>query len=313
MSEHIPVFLDEAVAMLNIKPAGHYVDLTLGRGGHTRAILSHLKEGQLFGFDQDFDAIQSLQPLQSSFPNLHLFHDNFVRFDTNLAKDLMKKLDGVLMDLGVSSPQFDTGERGFSYRFDGPLDMRMDQRQMMTAERILATYDVRHLTTIFKDYADETFAYPIAKAIVARRATSPLKTTFELVELIKATKPKKALMKKGHPAKQVFQALRMEVNQEMQNLESTLGRLQPWIKLGGRLAIITFHSTEDRLVKKIFRSWTVVEGQRYGPSLRPEDIPLPMFADVEPYPLKPSDEHVRLNPRSESATLRVVERIAYEA
>ena len=191
MSEHVPVFLDEVVDMLNIKHAGQYMDLTLGRGGHTRAILSHLNEGQLFGFDQDLDAIESLKPLQASFPNLHLFHDNFVRFDTNLSKEFIKNIDGVLMDLGVSSPQFDTGERGFSYRFDGPLDMRMDQRQTMTAERILATYDVRQLTTIFNDYADETFAYPIAKAIVAQRGSSPLRTTFELVELIKATKPKK--------------------------------------------------------------------------------------------------------------------------
>lgn len=313
MNTHVPVFLEEAIRMLKVQPDGRYADLTLGRGGHASAILEQLTSGQLFGFDQDEAAIASLKSRWSDRLNVHMFHDNFRNLDQYLSDDLHYKMNGFLLDLGVSSPQFDTPERGFSYRFDGPLDMRMDQRQSVTAASILATYDVKMLTHIFKTYADETFAFPLAKAIVQQRMEKPLRTTFELVELIKRVKPKKALQKKGHPAKQVFQALRMEVNQEMQTLEATLLKLANYITVGGRIAVITFHSTEDRLVKKIFRSWTVVEGDRHGPALRPSDIPEPLFAVVEPYPLKPSDNEIARNPRSESATLRVIERRRYAA
>lgn len=311
--EHVPVFLEEVKAMLPIKATGTYADLTMGRGGHAAVLLPSLTSGQFIGFDQDKAAIDALKPLQQQFPCLQLVHDNFVHAGDHFSTLGIEHVDGVLMDLGVSSPQFDTPERGFSYRFDGPLDMRMDQRQSLTAASILATYDVRQLTHIFSAYADETFAYPIAKAIVNRRSQKPITTTFELVELIKQTKPKKALQKKGHPAKQVFQALRMEVNQELQRLEATLNALKPWMALGGRIGVISFHSTEDRLVKSIFRSWTVIEGDRHGPALRPQDIPTPTFKEIKPYPVKPSLEEMNRNPRSESATFRVVERIAYEA
>lgn len=311
--EHIPVFLDEVVATLPIHPEGIYLDLTMGRGGHARALLAKLTTGRLIGFDQDAAAISALQPLCDTEPRLTLIHQSFDQVASVLKTLKITHVHGVLMDLGVSSPQFDTPERGFSYRFDGPLDMRMDQRQTTTAASILATYDIRQLSHIFQAYADETFAYPLAKAIVAHRQHMPILTTFELVDLIKRTKPKKALMKKGHPAKQVFQALRMEVNQELQRLEATLRTLEPFIIEHGRLAVISFHSTEDRVVKNIFRSWTVVEGDRHGPALRPQDIPQPTFLEVKPYPMKPSKTELDRNPRSESATLRVVERMAYAA
>ena len=311
--EHVPVFLEEVTSLLPIHPNGIYVDLTIGRGGHAKAILAKLTNGRLIGVDQDATAIEALKPLLASEPRLTLIHQSFDHIPSILNELGIDHIHGVLMDLGVSSPQFDTPERGFSYRFDGPLDMRMDQRQKETAASILATYDVRQLSHIFQAYADETFAYPLAKAIVAHRQHAPIQTTFELVELIKQTKPKKALMKKGHPAKQVFQALRMEVNQELQRLEATLKALEPFVIQNGRIAVISFHSTEDRVVKTIFRSWTVVEGDRHGPALRPEEIPQPTFCEVKPYPIKPSFSEKERNPRSESATLRVVERIAYAA
>lgn len=307
MNEHQPVLLTEVIHGLNIKPEGVYLDLTIGRAGHASKIYDQLTNGRLYGFDQDVTAIQALQDWVAEHPRSHLFHDNFASFPRHLEKLGMDKVDGILLDLGVSSPQFDVPERGFSYRFDGPLDMRMDQRQTVTAASILETADIKTLSNMFRDYADETFAYPIAKAIVNTRTTNPIQTTFALVDLIKRVKPKKALSKKGHPAKQVFQALRIAVNDEMNVLKVTLTASVAALKPEGRLAVISFHSGEDRIVKQMFQSLTVSEGSRHGLHAFLPNAPL-QFKKIKPYPILPTDAEVKANHRSESAVLRIIER-----
>jgi 16S rRNA (cytosine1402-N4)-methyltransferase len=307
MNEHQPVLLTEVIHGLNIKPEGVYLDLTIGRAGHATKIYDQLTHGRLYGFDQDISAIQALQDWVHDHPRAQLFHDNFASFPRHLENVGVDKVDGILLDLGVSSPQFDVPERGFSYRFDGPLDMRMDQRQTVTAASILETADIKTLSNMFRDYADETFAYPIAKAIVNTRTTTPIKTTFALVELIKRVKPKKALSKKGHPAKQVFQALRIAVNDEMNILKETLTASVAALKPEGRLAVISFHSGEDRIVKQMFQSLTVSEGSRHGLHAFLPNAPLE-YKKIKPYPILPSDHEVKANHRSESAVLRIIER-----
>ena len=307
MNEHQPVLLTEVIQGLNIKPEGVYLDLTIGRAGHATKIYEQLTKGTLYGFDQDVSAIEALQDWLGQHPRAHLFHDNFTSFPRHLKKHAVDKVDGILLDLGVSSPQFDVPERGFSYRFDGPLDMRMDQRGSVTAASILETSDIKTLSNMFRDYADETFAYPIAKAIVNTRTTHPIKTTFALVDLIKRIKPKKALSKKGHPAKQVFQALRIAVNDEMNVLKETLSASVAALKPEGRLAVISFHSGEDRIVKQMFQSLTVSEGSRHGLHAFLPNAPL-LYKKIKPYPVLPSEAEVKANHRSESAVLRIIER-----
>ncbi len=311
MSEHQPVLLTEVVNGLQIRPNGIYLDLTIGRGGHASQIYQNLKTGRLLGFDQDATAISSLQSWVKQRPLASLYHMNFQYFPEILKQLGVEKVDGILLDLGVSSPQFDVPERGFSYRFDGPLDMRMDQRQSTTAAHILATSDLKTLTQYFREYADETFAYPIAKAIVNQRKTQLLKTTLELVNLIKKVKPAKALAKKGHPAKQVFQALRMAVNQELEVLKKVLESATSYLAVNGRLAVISFHSGEDRIVKQYFQSLTVSQGQRHGPE-RYLPVAAIAFKKVKPYPMLPTQKEMQENHRSESAVLRIIERIIDE-
>jgi 16S rRNA (cytosine1402-N4)-methyltransferase len=307
MNEHQPVLLTEVIQGLNIRPDGVYLDLTIGRAGHATKIYDQLKNGTLHGFDQDITAIQTLQDWVKQHPRAQLVHDNFTNFPRYLEKIGVTKVDGILLDLGVSSPQFDVPERGFSYRFDGPLDMRMDQRRTITAASILETSDLKTLSNMFRDYADETFAYPIAKAIINTRVSNPIKTTFALVDLIKRVKPKKALSKKGHPAKQVFQALRIAVNDEMNVLKETLTASVAALKPEGRLAVISFHSGEDRIVKQMFQSLTVSEGSRHGLHAFLPNTPL-LFKKIKPYPVLPSEAEVKTNHRSESAVLRIIER-----
>jgi 16S rRNA (cytosine1402-N4)-methyltransferase len=310
MINHIPVLLEPTMTMMNIHPDGIYLDLTIGRGGHARVILSQLKKGRLIGFDQDYQAIQALQPLLTEYKNLTIVHRSFLDL-TLVLKDLgIDSVDGILLDLGVSSPQFDIAERGFSYRLNGPLDMRMNQNQSLTAAHIVQTYSLQALSKIFKEYGDETFAYPIAKAIVQQRITNPIVTTFDLVDIIKKTKPAKALKKKGHPAKQVFQALRIAVNDELEALKKVINQAVTLLKPLGRLAIITFHSGEDRIVKTMFKAFAVTEGTRVGPQSIEKNVNKP-FVIVSPSPVKPTTEEIALNHRSESATLRVLERRAY--
>lgn len=307
MPEHIPVLLNEVISSLNVKEDGVYLDFTVGRGGHSSEILKRLKNGKLIAFDQDDEAIkQSNINLSKIGTNYELVHTNFVNFKEELQSKNIQYVDGILADLGVSSPQFDQKDRGFSYREDAMLDMRMDRSQALTAHTIINTYSLEELTKIFQEYGDEKFSYSIAKNIIKAREKGAINTTFELVDIIKMSKPMKVLKKEGHPAKQVFQALRIAVNDEInvlvKALHDALEVLRPG---GGRMAVITFHSGEDRVVKNIFKSVAVVEGNRYdGPNIVKE----PDYLLVNRKPIIASEEELELNPRSKSAKLRVIER-----
>ena len=306
--KHIPVLLKEVIESLNIKSDGTYLDLTLGRGGHSEEILKRLSpQGLLIGVDQDETAIKESEERLSKLKdkNFRIVRDNFVNIKSILENLGISKVDGVLMDLGVSSPQFDVIERGFTYRYDAPLDMRMDQRNKLTAKEIVNKYSLNELTKIFQDYGDEKYAYSIAKNIVKYRENKAIETTFELVDIIKKSKPAKELKKVGHPAKQVFQALRIAVNDELNVLKETLETITSFLAPKGRLAVITFHSGEDKIVKQIFKNLTVVEGNRY-------DLPIkqvePDFIQVNHKVITASIEELEMNHRSQSAKLRVIER-----
>lgn len=304
-NEHVPVLLDEVVSGLNIPNDGIYVDLTIGRAGHASKILKAIPHGMLYGFDQDQEAIkEATRILAKHRDNYSLIEMNFVQAADYLQSIGITEVDGVLLDLGVSSPQFDQAERGFSYRKDGPLDMRMDQiHNPLTAAQIVNTYSLEELTKIFREYGEERFAYQISKNIVRQRYHAPINTTFELVEIIKASKPAKELRKPGHPAKRVFQALRIAVNDELNVLKTTLADMLGILKSGGRLAVITFHSLEDRIVKNVFKSVAVVEGNRRLPYQEEAQYRL-----VNRQVIVPSSEEVLLNHRAHSAKLRIIER-----
>lgn len=305
--KHVPVLLAEVIDGLNIREDGIYVDLTLGRGGHSEAILSRLsKDGLLIGVDQDETAIlESNERLSKVASNFVLVRSNFSEIDTILHKMNIYEVDGILMDLGVSSPQFDDVSRGFTYRYDAPLDMRMDQRNPLTAKIIVNTYSLKELTDIFKIYGEEKYAYSIAKNIVKYRETKEINTTFELVEIIKESKPSKELKKVGHPAKQVFQALRIAVNDELNVLNETLNKAVYLLSKGGRLAVISFHSGEDKIVKQVFKKLTVIEGNRYD---LPTEEKETEFFEVNRKVITPSEEELERNHRSASSKLRIIER-----
>jgi len=306
MEKHIPVLLNEVIDGLNINPNGIYLDLTIGRAGHSSKILEKLREGKLIGFDQDETAInESKERLNKINNNFLLIHKNFVHLDEVMEELGIKEVDGILMDLGVSSPQFDEGERGFSYKVDAPLDMRMDQRNSLTAKDIVNTYSLNELCRVISTYGEDKFAYSIAKNIIKARENKPIETTFELVEIIKRSKPMKVLAKEGHPAKQTFQALRIETNQELEVLKKALASATKLLKSGGRLAVITFHSGEDKIVKDYFKSLTVVEGNRIdGPM---PDIKLD-YELVNRKVITASEEELSYNHRSASAKLRIIKR-----
>ena len=305
---HIPVLLNEVIEGLSIKKDGIYLDLTLGRAGHSSKILSSLSgKGRLIGVDQDDEAIEaSKERLSKIGNNFVLVRDNFVNIDEILKGLNIDKVDGILMDLGVSSPQFDDQSRGFSYRYDRELDMRMDKRNHLTAKKIVNEYSLNDLVRIFNEYGEEKYSYSIAKNIVKQRESQPINTTFELVDIIKRSKPAKELAKVGHPAKQIFQALRIEVNDEINVLKRTLTKALSHLNKGGRLAVITFHSGEDKIVKSLFKELTVVEGNRYD---------LPLTSEQKEYRLitrkgiKPSEEEIEMNHRSVSSVLRIIEKI----
>ena len=307
MGKHIPVLLNETISGLNIKPDGIYVDLTVGRGGHSGEILKQLKTGHLYAFDQDEEAIvESQKYLETISSSFTLIHKNFSSFKKTLDEMNIQYVDGILMDLGVSSPQFDEGNRGFSYREDAPLDMRMDQRNDLTAYKIVNQYSLEEITKILREYGEEKFAYQIAKNIVKAREVAPIETTFQLVDIIKRSKPMKELAKAGHPAKQSFQALRIAVNDELNVLTLTLrDALKALRPNGGRLAVITFHSLEDRIVKNIFKEAAVSEGSRI-------DIPSQMeekeYELVLRKPIVASEDELNLNHRAQSAKLRIIQR-----
>ena len=303
MKEHVTVLLDEAIEMLDVKEDGIYVDGTLGRGGHSLEILKRLKTGKLYCFDLDEEAIKKSKETLKDYNNVIYVHDNFMNMNKYI-----DHVDGILLDLGVSSPQFDEGDRGFSYRYDGPLDMRMNREQNLKASDIVNSYSEEDLVRIFKDYGEEKFARSIAKAIVLRRADSKIESTLDLVGVIKDSLPKKVLSLKGHPAKQTFQALRIEVNSELDSLSYFLNNFNQMLNKNGRVVIITFHSLEDKLVKHKFKELSYVKVNKRV-AVRPEDVEKKEYRLIASKAVIPNKEEIERNSRSKSAKLRGIEKV----
>ncbi len=305
--EHVPVLLWEAIEGLAIRPNGIYVDLTLGRGGHSSEILKRIPNGKLYCFDQDQDAIQgSKDRLKQIGDNFEMIASNFEFVAEELAKRGVQKVDGILADLGVSSPQLDDPTRGFSYKEEEPLDMRMNRENPLTAAKVCNEYPLEALVRILREYGEEKDAYRIAKAICKRRSESPLRTTLDLVSCVKEAKSQKDLSKKGHPAKQTFQAIRIEVNHEESSLERMLEVAPTLLGSGGRLAVITFMSIDDRLVKERFRELSEKTGSRHGPIEMPGEIREPDYILVNRKPILPSSAELENNRRAASAKLRIL-------
>ena len=307
--EHVPVLLKECVEGLAIREDGIYVDLTLGRGGHSSEILKRIPNGKLFAFDQDEEALTASRSRLETIGNpFELVAGNFENVKAELRKRGVEKVDGILADLGVSSPQLDDPKRGFSYKEEEPLDMRMDRANPLTAAKVCNEYSLNELTRILRQYGEEKDAFRIAQAILRRRETSPLRTTLDLVLCVKEAKSPKDLAKKGHPAKQTFQAIRIEVNHEEESLRRMLQDAPSLLASGGRLAIITFMSIDDRMVKDRFRELSTIEGSRHGPALLPSQIGEPEFTLVNRKPIVPTEEELGLNHRAASAKLRILEK-----
>ena len=311
--EHVTVLLNEAVEGLNINPDGIYVDCTLGGGGHTGRILSELSEaGHLYSFDQDQTAIDyNSEHLKDEIEagRLTLIKSNFRNIASELERRGVSGVDGIVYDLGVSSPQFDVGERGFSYQHDAVLDMRMDQTRELTAETVINEWSYGDLVRIFTRYGEEKFARSIARRIESARQRERIRTTGQLVELIKEGIPAKARRKGGHPAKKVFQAVRIAVNDELGALEESLDEAFGLLNLHGRISVITFQSLEDRPVKSMFRERSSVPELPPGLPVIPDDMQ-PEFRLVNRKPVLPSKEELERNHRAHSAKLRVIERTA---
>ena len=308
MEKHISVLLNESISSLNLKVNSIIVDATLGYGGHSSNILDRIKEGYLFAFDQDSEAIRhSTDRLSKIGTNFTIIKSNFVYMKEELEKRDVYKVDGVLFDLGVSSPQLDEAERGFSYHNDAPLDMRMDRDQKLSAYNVVNEYSKEKLAYIFTKYGEDKFANNIAKKIVEYREKKPIETTLELVEIIKTAVPIKFRLDK-HPARQIFQAIRIEVNHELDVIEPAIEQALSMLNVGGRVAVITFHSLEDRLVKNIFKEKCKVDDFVKGMPNVPDEY-LPDFKLVVNKAIVPSDEELEVNPRARSSKLRVIERI----
>lgn len=303
--------LNETIEGLNIKPDGVYVDGTLGGAGHSSVIASKLgKEGHLFGIDQDEDAIKAASERLEAFKkstNITVIRNNYVNAVAELKERGVKGVDGILLDLGVSSFQLDTAERGFSYNVDTPLDMRMDRRQKLTARDIVNDYPLKELSRIIRDYGEDNFAQNIAKHIVEAREIKPIETTFELNEIIKASIPMKFRATGGHPSKRTFQAIRIECNHELDVLRDSIDEMIDFLNPGGRFAIITFHSLEDRIVKNAFK-------KNEDPCVCPKNFPQCVCGNVSKgkattrKPILPSEKELEENSRSKSAKLRVFEK-----
>lgn len=303
--EHYSVLLNESIELLEIKPDGIYVDGTLGRGGHSSEIAKKLTTGHLYSFDKDQTAIdESSKRLEPWKEKVTLIHSDFSSMKEKLNELGIYEIDGLILDLGVSSPQFDNPERGFSYRFNARLDMRMDQSQDLSAYEVINEYDQKDLQYIFRKYGEEAFAAPIAKKIVEKRQERPIETTFDLVDVIKEALPMKVKAKKGHPAKKVFQSVRIEVNQELSSLETGLSDGLSMLKKGGRAAVITFHSLEDRIVKEMFVERSSVEKVDKRIPLMPDQIKEADYQLLNKKPILPSDVENTENNRSHSAKLR---------
>lgn len=304
MSEHITVLKEEAVDALNIKDDGIYVDATLGGGGHSSLILSKLKKGHLYSFDQDDYAIsRAKEKLDTVGNNYTIIKSNFVNLKERLNELGVYHIDGILYDLGVSSFQFDMEERGFSYRLDGPLDMRMNQNQELSAKTIVNEWPVSKLIEIFYRYGEEKFAKQIAFQIDKVRHEKEISTTFELVDIIKSALPQKVLKQKGHPAKQVFQALRVAVNDELTVFEKSLFDALDMLNSDGRAVVITFQSLEDRICKSIFKEKSTLDIPEGLPVIIKEEAP---FELISRKPILPSEEELNNNNRSHSAKMRIL-------
>lgn len=302
--EHLPIMLNEVLDALSIKSDGIYVDGTFGRGGHSRAILNQLTTGHLVVFDQDERAIETAQKLSLEYPNkMTIIQSNFEHLNEKLDEYNIKGIDGILLDLGVSSPQFDDPSRGFSYRFDTRLDMRMNLNQNLDAYQVVNQYPFEKLMYIFQVYGEEKFAKQIARKIEKQREIKPIETSFELVDIIRSAYPSKVLKQKGHPAKQVFQAIRIEVNQELEVLKSVLDQAVNRLNPDGRLVILTFHSLEDRIVKQFFNKLTTID----VPSKIPlQVLPITDFELVNKKVITSKEEELESNPRAHSAKLRAI-------
>ena len=307
--KHISVLLNECLEGLAIKEDGTYVDCTLGGAGHSSHILKKLSsKGTLIGIDQDNDALKAAKEKLKNYSNVKFVLNNFYNIDSILTSLDIPNVDGILMDLGVSSYQLDEGERGFSYMKDAPLDMRMDRDRDFSAYDVVNTYSEEDLYRIIRDYGEEKFAKRIAKFIVDRRNDKPIETTLELVDIIKAAIPAKARREGPHPAKRTFQAIRIEVNGELAILNKAIEDGVKHLNKGGRMAIITFHSLEDRIVKLKYRELA-------NPCTCPKEFPVcvcgrkPLVKIISRKAIEPSKEEVEENPRSRSAKLRVLEKL----
>lgn len=304
---HRPVLLEETVEQLQVKPDGIYVDGTLGGGGHAFEVCGRLTTGHFYGIDQDGDAVCAAGERLAPFGGrVTVLRDNYCNMKAALCGQGVDRVDGILLDLGVSSFQFDSGERGFSYRYDAPLDMRMDRRQTLTAWDIVNSYPEKDLCRIIRDYGEERFAGSIAKHIVRMRGENPIDTTFALNEAVKAAIPAR-MRRDGHPSRQTFQALRIECNRELEVLQDSLEGFIDMLNPGGRLCVITFHSLEDRIVKTVFR-------KSESPCTCPPEFPVCVCGKaskgivVTKKPILPGEDEVAANSRSRGAKLRVFER-----
>ena len=306
MSKHYSVLLNESIDNLNIKEDGIYVDCTLGYAGHSSQILKRITRGCLFAFDQDGEAINySRKILDQISNNYEIINSNFVNIKEELNRRGITKVNGILFDLGVSSPQLDEAERGFSFHNDAKLDMRMNQNQELSAYEVVNEYSVDELTKIFYEYGEEKYARNIAKGIVKRRENKKIETTLELVEVIKENVPEK-YKRDHHPARKVFQAIRIEVNDELNVLKKALLDAIDLLDKGGRLCVITFHSLEDRIVKNTFKKYSEVDKVYKGLPYIPEEY-RPKVKMIGKY--KPSKEELDENNRSRSSILRVIEKL----
>lgn len=309
---HITVLLNEAVEGLHVKPNGIYVDATLGGGGHSGKIVEQLDEsGHLYSFDQDQTAIDYNREHLAKYVEegkLTFINTNF-RNITQALNDLgISEVDGIVYDLGVSSPQFDDGQRGFSYNYDAELDMRMDQRQSLTAKEVVNEWPFNQLVRILSRYGEEKFAKQIARSIEKQRAIRPIETTFELADLVKESIPAAARRHGGHPAKKSFQAVRIAVNDELGALEDSLEQALQLLRVDGRISVITFQSLEDRLVKGMFREQVTIPDLPAGLPVIPDEMQ-PKFKLINKKPILPTTEELDNNRRAHSAKLRVIEKI----
>lgn len=309
MNKHEPVLADEAIEQLHIHADGIYVDCTFGRGGHSKKILDRLSsKGHLYAFDQDVEAAHFAEMHFSRYENFTFIHENFRSLKERLFAFGVKKVNGILFDLGVSSPQLEKIERGFSYQHDAPLDMRMDQRSPLSAYEIVNEWEYDRLVSIFFKYGEEKFSKQIARKIEQTRQSQPINTTGELVEIIKEAIPAPARRKGGHPAKRVFQAIRIAVNDELAALETALKASIDILHISGRVVVITFHSLEDRICKNVFKRASEGPEHPRGLPVIPESSQ-PALKVVTKKPIVPTDEEIKKNRRARSAKLRVAEKI----